>query len=309
MRYKLNKRLISIGPDETLADGECLIEIMKKEDYCKRYGTLVHNHLLMRNLERAQYCRVELLNKCDIGTFVIPNKGNLMGPPLVFGYYMDRKSLIFVDDTGEVSKMLHEIEKVQILEKTYVAHLFFELLEYLIRDEVQFLQEYEEKLSGMEDLIMSGQFGDVNVPGEILKMRKELSRVQSFYNQLMNMSDSLTENYNSLLREEDCALFHLFSDRITRLTDHARDLREYSLQIREMYQAGLNERQNHVLSFLTMVTTIFMPLTLIAGWYGMNFANMPELEWKYAYFVCAVLSMALIVVEIWYFRKKGWLKK
>ncbi len=119
----------------------------------------------------------------------------------------------------------------------------------------------------------------------------------------------MTENYNGLLKDEDCALFHLFSGSMARLTEHGKELREYALQIREMYQVHIDMKQNHVLSFLTMVTAIFMPLTLIAGWYGMNFKNMPELNWDYCYLVCVGASAIIILIEIWYFNKNGWLKR
>lgn len=119
----------------------------------------------------------------------------------------------------------------------------------------------------------------------------------------------MTENYNGLLKDEDCALFHLFSGPMTRLTEHGKELREYALQIQEMYQVHIDMKQNHVLSFLTMVTAIFMPLTLIAGWYGMNFKNMPELNWDYGYLVCVGASAIIILIEIWYFNKNGWLKR
>ena len=66
----------------------------------------------------------------------------------------------------------------------------------------------------------------------------------------------------------------------------------------------IDVQQNKVMSILTVVTTIFLPLTLIAGWYGMNFPNMPEFGWKYAYPVVIVVSICIIAGEIIYFKKK-----
>ena len=66
-------------------------------------------------------------------------------------------------------------------------------------------------------------------------------------------------------------------------------------------------RQNRTMTLLTVITTIFMPLTLIAGWYGMNFRYMPELEWRYGYLAVAVLSVAVIVCCLILFKKKKWL--
>jgi magnesium transporter len=309
VRYRLKKKLIPVGADETVPEGEALVEVMNKEEYWKAYHTKYQDHLLMKSLERAQYCRADLLKGCVIGTLVIPVKKDLLGRPVVFGYYMDQSRLIFIDDSGEAEKILHEMERIQIFDKTCVSHIFFEFLEYQVKDEIEFLQKYEEKLTEMEDWIMSGRRDRGDVPASILRARKELAKISSYYGQLLNISQTLTENYNGLLKDEDCALFHLFSGRMARLTENGKELREYALQIREMYQVHIDMKQNHVLSFLTMVTAIFMPLTLIAGWYGMNFKNMPELNWDYGYLVCVAASAIIILIEIWYFNKNGWLKR
>ena len=57
---------------------------------------------------------------------------------------------------------------------------------------------------------------------------------------------------------------------------------------------------------LTVVTTIFMPLTLIVGWYGMNFSGMPELEWKHGYLGVIILSLVVVIGEIIFFKWKKW---
>ena len=61
------------------------------------------------------------------------------------------------------------------------------------------------------------------------------------------------------------------------------------------------------MTLLTVITTIFMPLTLIAGWYGMNFRYMPELEWRYGYLAVIVLSAAVIICCLILFKRKKWL--
>ncbi|MDF2887602.1 MAG: corA 2 [Lacrimispora sp.] len=309
MRYKLDKRLIPVKAGESVSEDEVLIEILSREEYLNGHHTRYEDHLLIRNLDRGQYCRTDLLKDCVVGTLVIPVKKNPLKRPLTFGYYMNENRLILIDDTGEAERMLKEIDKTQIFNKTYPAHLLFEILEYQVRDEIEYLQKYEEHLTEMEDRIMGGKREKEDVLGIILRSRKELAKVTSYYGQLMNLSQTLTENYNGLLMDEERALFHLFAGRMARLTDYSKELREYAQQIREMYQVRMEMKQNHALSFLTMVTAVFAPLSLIAGWYGMNFKNMPELNWTYGYPFCIFLSIIFIVVEIWYFTRKGWLKK
>ena len=76
--------------------------------------------------------------------------------------------------------------------------------------------------------------------------------------------------------------------------------------MREMHQTQLDMRQNQIMKILTIVTTVFLPLSLIAGWYGMNFSGMPLLEWRYGYPVVVAVSMLVVAGLIWYFKRKKW---
>lgn len=79
------------------------------------------------------------------------------------------------------------------------------------------------------------------------------------------------------------------------------------MQLIELYRMQIDAEQNNTIQFLTVVTTIFVPLTLITSWYGMNFENMPELEWPFSYLAVIVICLAVIVLELLYFRRKKWL--
>lgn len=93
--------------------------------------------------------------------------------------------------------------------------------------------------------------------------------------------------------------------RVEQLQNHVHLLRENVLQIRELYQSIQDARQNKIMAVITIVTTIFLPLTLITGWYGMNFVYMPELQWRYGYFAVIMISLIIVIAEIIYFKKKN----
>ena len=84
-------------------------------------------------------------------------------------------------------------------------------------------------------------------------------------------------------------------------------LLDYTNQIRETYESRLDVKQNRIMTILTVVTAIFMPLTLIVGWYGMNFKYMPELEYKAAYPIVIAISIIIVIVSLVFFKKKKWL--
>lgn len=81
-------------------------------------------------------------------------------------------------------------------------------------------------------------------------------------------------------------------------------LKDYIIQVRELQQSQYDLNLNRMMYVFTIVTIIFLPLTLIVGWYGMNFTTMPELTWRYGYLFVIALSLITIVGCIWYFKKK-----
>ena len=86
--------------------------------------------------------------------------------------------------------------------------------------------------------------------------------------------------------------------------EEAQLLREYCLQVRELFQAEIDIRQNRIMKILTIVTTIFLPLSLVAGWYSMNFVGMPELGWKYGYPAVIIVSVLVVLISLWIMKKK-----
>jgi magnesium transporter len=75
----------------------------------------------------------------------------------------------------------------------------------------------------------------------------------------------------------------------------------------DIYLSSISNRMNEIMKFLTVIGTIFIPLTFIAGVYGMNFQNMPELHWQWGYYDVLVLMGAIALFMLYYFRRKRWL--
>lgn len=137
---------------------------------------------------------------------------------------------------------------------------------------------------------------------QMILMKKTILRFYHYYSELLDMGQELMET--DLFSSHTKALFKLQISRISRLQNETQMLREYAVQIREVYQSQLDLRQNKIMKVLTVVTTIFFPLSVIAGWYGMNFQFMPELSWKYGYLFVSLLSGAVLALGIWIIKKK-----
>ena len=139
------------------------------------------------------------------------------------------------------------------------------------------------------------------------EIRRDIRKLRIHYEQLIDLSQELEENENEFFREDSLRYFHMFTNRMARLHDMATSLKDYTVQLGDLYQSQIDLKQNHIMTILTVVTAIFMPLTLIVGWYGMNFKYMPELNSPLGYPIVIALSVAIVVVCLIVFKKKNWL--
>jgi magnesium transporter len=106
--------------------------------------------------------------------------------------------------------------------------------------------------------------------------------------------------------QQHIAYYKDIHDHLLKLTDMIESNREMTADLRDSYDSIRSSRMNMIMKTLTVITTIFMPLTFIVGVYGMNFHYMPELGWHWGYFTVLGLMAALGVGMYVWFRRKGW---
>lgn len=301
MKTVKKKGMIRTGRDREYGPGTILMTGMTTEELKETERELPHRIQLLQSMEHLQYCKAELFAGCIMGTMVIPDKSDLLGKKKGLGYYMDGERFLLVGE--ETEDILTRLDAQEMRSEGTAADVLADFLNLLIEDEVPFLQRLEEKLSEIEEGLLN------HIPKNfyqiIIRYRRQLLVLHTYYEQLINMSDMIENNHNELLNDRECQRFISFGARAERLHDHVEMLREYVLQIREMYQTQIDVSQNHAMNLLTVVTSLFLPLSILVGWYGMNFINMPELKWTYGYPVIIILSVGIIALEIRLFKKKG----
>ena len=165
------------------------------------------------------------------------------------------------------------------------------------------LKILNKKLQNLrKDLITSNNDNYLN---KIIILRKKLLKLKRYYERFLNIAESIEENDNKLIDKKTIKYFRMFTNRINRLYQGVNNLRDYVTQVREAYQAQVDINQNTLMKLFTVVTTIFLPLTLIVGWYGMNF-NMPEYSWSYELSSCYSNSISIIIICVVWFKKNKW---
>ena len=239
------------------------------------------------------------------GTFQIPDRRNLQESAFCFAFALDEKGIVLIDDSGKAGQVISEIRLRKHWREPSLERFLYDLLEQIVDSDLDMMERYEQELSRIEDNILSSPNQDDLI--RVNEIRGDIRELLIHYEQIIDMTQELEENENGFFREENLRYMHLFMNRIMRRHDSAVSLRDHTIQVRDLYNSQLEASQNRTMTLLTVITTIFMPLTLIAGWYGMNFRYMPELEWELGYPFIFVVSILIVVICLIIFRKKKWL--
>lgn len=255
---------------------------------------------LLHGLGSIRYCKAEVFKNCIIGTLRLPQKSEQHSPLLSFGFYLTGESLLFVEDVGDLKLWIEK--RIDMLpELNSPAQLFLQLMEQMIENDILYLSHIETETERMEEIVNSGASADFFPV--LTKHRQKLSELNAYYEQLTDIGELFQSRACSSFID-DIQDWDKFTHRAERLQNHVQLLRENMLQLRELYQSKQDARQNKIMGILTIVTTFFLPLTLITGWYGMNFAYMPELKWRYSYPVVILVACVIAIGEFIYFKKK-----
>ena len=255
---------------------------------------------LLHSLGSIRYCKAEAFKDGIIGTLRLPRKSEQRLPQLSFAFCLTQQSLVFIGDVGDVEKWA-EKQIGQLREVSNPAQLLLQFLEQMIEDDALYLTHIETATEKMEESVLNGDTKDFFPL--LTGYRQKLSELNAYYGQLTDIGELFQSHVCSSFIQ-DAQEWEQYTHRAERLQNHVQLLRENMLQLRELYQYGQDARQNKIMGALTIVTTIFLPLTLITGWYGMNFFYMPELKWRFGYPAVILVALIIAIGEIIYFKKK-----
>ena len=238
------------------------------------------------------------------GAFSIPDRKNMDGDYHDFAFALDEKGIVFIDPKKSAESIIERIMETKKWRLPSLERFIYDFLEQIIHEDTRLLENYEKRLDAIDDDIDHDKDANLEVLSDI---RRELRDLRTHYSQLIDLAQEFEENENNFFKADNLRYFRLYSSRVSRLHGMVSSLLDYTVQIRDTYQSRLDVKQNRIMTVLTVVTTIFMPLTLIVGWYGMNFKYMPELDKVWGYPVVIGVSVLIVVCSLIFFKKKKWL--
>lgn len=265
----------------------------------KQEEELKKEYRLREPAGRIRFCKIESHSEYLFGTMRLPSKEE--GKDTFYFYILNEK-IILVDDTGMVITAIAGIATGKYRRAYDLERFLYDFLVSFISEDFISLEEIEKQISNVEEEILKRQIEGANL--KLLAIKKVLARFSGFYTQLTFMGQELMDNQIDFFEKDDIRTFDMFKDRAGRMANQTQLLREYAMQVQDVYQSQIGIEQNNVMKMLTIVTTLVLPLTLIAGWYGMNFQNMPELKSPYGYPVIIGISVAVVAAILFVFKKK-----
>lgn len=281
------------------------VEFLTSGEFSESYGNLFGSSVSPEYMADIKHCGAMLLGDSVLGALLVPNKPKKDGYMLRCGFYLDKSKLIFIDDDGSAAVAFKEIASER--SGGDAAMQLLGMMEYVVRDDLSYFEDYEVKLDRLEDFVTdeSLRLPD-NFEAVLSNHHKTLRGFIGYYKFLAETIDTLEVFFSDCGSERARQSFVFLGNRVDRLYHDVLSMSEYVLQIRDIRQTRIHAQQNNVMQMLTIVTTIFMPLTLIAGWYGMNFKYMPELGMRYGYLVIIGISALIVIIEIILFKRKKW---
>ena len=184
-------------------------------------------------------------------------------------------------------------------------YLFFALIDAVIDHYFIVLETLEAKLDHLELVVYTDPKPETVY--EIQQLRKDVLKIRGWMAPIRELITRLIETESPLITKDTKVFLRDILDHAIEINETLHIQREMAFGLMEIYMSHISNKMNQVMKVLTIMATIFIPLTFIAGIYGMNFKNMPELEWEYGYYVVLGVMLLVFMLLLLYFKKKDWL--
>ena len=184
-------------------------------------------------------------------------------------------------------------------------YLLYMLIDIIVDNYYVVLEYISERVEELEDEIFNGTKPEQLE--EVSKMKKQLIMLRKNLSPLREFISGIINSQNGLIDEKNRPYFQDIHDHVIQLIENLETYREWNNELKDAYLSALSHQMNQVMQVLTIIATIFIPLTFIAGIYGMNFDNMPELHYKYGYQMVWGLMIFVFILMLIYFKRKKWL--
>jgi magnesium transporter len=214
--------------------------------------------------------------------------------------------LSFQEDPGDVFDPVRErIRKDGKIRKFGPDYLAYALIDNIVDNYFIVMERMEERVEDLEaELVENATPQSLE---KINRLKKDMIYLRKAVWPLREVITGLERSDSPLIKEETLIYLRDVYDHIIQVIDTMETYRDMVSGMIDIYLSGLSYRMNEIMKVLTLIATIFIPLTFIVGVYGMNFRNMPELSYRYGYYLIWAVMIGMVAIMLTYFRKKKWI--
>jgi magnesium transporter len=189
--------------------------------------------------------------------------------------------------------------------KSGADYLAYALMDAVVDCYFGVIENCSERLEVLEEELLNGSSRQqllqlYELKRQIISLRKQIWPMRDIVNTIIRFE-------NSLIKQDIVIYLRDLNDHIIRIIDTIESQRDLASSVLDLYLSTQSNKMNEVMKFLTVVSTIFIPATFVAGVYGMNFDNMPEIHSKNGYYVILGIMLVIIVAPLIYFKRKRWI--
>jgi magnesium transporter len=242
---------------------------------------------------------LKMLHPAEDGDFTSEQLSIILGPDYLFTFQEGIKGDAF-DSVRD--RIRNGKGKIRGMGADYLA---YSLIDAIVDGYFSILEGFGERIVDVEEELTLTP--DQKALHRINGMKKEIIYLRKTVWPLREAISFLERGDSPLLHDSTRIYFRDVYDHTVQVIDTVETYRDLLSGMLDLYLSSISNRTNEVMKFLTVIGTIFMPLTFLVGVYGMNFKHFPELEWKNGYFVLWAFMIALALLMVAYFRKKRWL--
>jgi magnesium transporter len=184
-------------------------------------------------------------------------------------------------------------------------YLAYSLMDAIVDNYFVVLEEVGERIEALEDAVLNNPRPET--ARQVHQLKRDMILLRKSVWPLREVISALQRRESKLVSEQVVVYLRDLYDHTIQVIDTIEASRDMLAGMLDIYLSSISNRMNEVIKFLTIIGTIFIPLTFIAGVYGMNFQNMPELHWRWGYYGSLALMLAVALSLLGYFRRKRWL--
>lgn len=289
MKYYINKTI-----HKTFVDNSISLNIVNNEEFEKEYQNHTNYNEMIKYFDNNYFSKAYVFTKNIYGSIIHITKQNLSKQ--LFHYYIDDTELLIIDNSDYVINLIEKSINSYEINNNSTLKLFHDLITMVLNQNIPLVNDLENNITILDEIIQNST--NIEHYNQIMSYRRNLLLLSSSYHQLDELIDTIIDSDCSMINDELRTLFRNHVRRIERLSYRVDSLKEYSLQLKEIYDTNIDAKQNRTINLLTILTSIFFPLSLITSWYGMNFTNMPELDNPYSYMIIIIVSLLVVLIEL-----------